>query len=516
MTSALAQQGMIRAYTDQQVYIAGEKIWISGRKLGDQLDTQEPVRVFLFDRKGNMIERVTAMNAEGNISCNIQLQGNLRSDSYMIALSSTGYKPEFIPVAVINPVIPPDRMEGSPGRPVNREQEKLVIRTASGIYGKREPVNVAIDALPELDLQISVTRKDLLSMYVDSIFAQWERSGIQFAENIIPGAGQQLKVSVYNSSNQLTAGVRVFASVLGDQANIATAVSDDNGVALVAIPYPYGDVSVALSAIGGSGQTYRLVYEEPAVQIRGQMNLPALQLDERFRSSINERLLNAEVTNKYRPEAKIRYLAEDLDTSDFYGKPDKRYMLDDYTRIPNMEEILFEYIQEVRVRKQGEKPAVLVLNTPFKSFFELPAMVLLDGVLVSDISQLLTLDPLQLKSVDVVARKFLLNELQLPGIVHYKSYKADLGGYKLPAEDVVYQVRGNAIPVEPVFAQYRDKNDEKIPDMRNLLFWTPFRRSATRNAEFYTPDSEGEYKVRVLGMDKNGKEYRGELVITVK
>ncbi len=300
------------------------------------------------------------------------------------------------------------------------------------------------------------------------------------------------------------------------KSNIATALSDDNGIALISLPYPYGDVSLVLSALGEQGQPYRLVYEDPGVQIKGTADLPAIQLDERFRSSINERLLNAEVTNKYRPEAKIRYLAAGLDTTDFYGKPDKRYMLDDYTRIPNMEEILFEYIQEVRVRRQGEKPVILVLNTPFKTFFELPAMVLLDGVLVSDISQLLALDPLQLKSVDVVARKFLLDEMQLPGIVHYKSYKADLGGYKLPAQDIVYTIRGNAIPVEPVFAQYPDKKDEKIPDMRNLLFWTPFHRPGTRNTEFYSPDNEGEYTVRVLGIDKNGKEYQGELVITVK
>ncbi len=39
----------------------------------------------------------------------------------------------------------------------------------------------------------------------------------------------------------------------------------------------------------------------------------------------------------------------------------------------------------------------------------------------------------------------------IPGIIHYKSYKADLAGYKLPSQDIVYAIQGNAIPVEPVF-----------------------------------------------------------------
>ncbi len=516
MVAAHAQLGFIRAYTDQQVYIAGEKIWISGKKLGNPMDKDHPVRVYLVDRMGNVVERMTVMDAEGRISGYLQLQGNLRSDNYLVAVNSMGYKPEFIPVTIVNPVIPPTRVAVKQKSPDPLAPDKLVVRAGRDVYGKRELVNASVEAPEDMDLQISIVRKDLLSIYIDSLLGRWNKSGLEIIENIPKGEGQQIKVTVYNSSNELAGGVRVFASVLGDQANIATALSDRNGNAQVSIPYPYGNVSLVLSARGEEGQSYRLVYEEAAVQIKGDLDLPALQLDERFRASITERLLNAEVTNKYRPETKTRYLVEGLDTTDFYGKPDKRYMLDDYTRIPNMEEILFEYVQEARVRRQGDKPAILVFNTPFKTFFELPALVLLDGVPVSDISQLLALDPLQLKSVDIVARKFLLDELQIPGIVHYKSYKADLGGYKLPAQDIIYLIQGNAIPVEPVFVQYSGKNDEKLPDMRNLLYWTAFLRPGTNAIEFYTPDSEGEYTLVVRGLDKQGKEYRGEMVIRVK
>jgi hypothetical protein len=516
VSTALAQQGIIRAYADQRVYIAGEKIWIAGLKLGNPEANDHPVRVYLVDRTGTVVDRVSLMDAEGRIGCNIQLRGDLVSDNYLVAISSEGYKPYFLPVAVINPVLPSKYASGV--RETNRTAvvQGLSIKTDKDTYAKREAVKVSLHETTEMELQISVVRKDGLGVFIDSLFSSWKSPDLEIIENIPEGEGQQLKVLVYNSSNELAAGARVFASVLGDQANIATAVTDLQGSALISIPYIYGNASLVLSAIGESGQTYRVVYEEAQAQIKGNIGLPALQLEERFRSSISERLLNAEVTNKFRAEAKTRYVTAGLDTTDFYGKPDKRYMLDDYTRIPNMEEILYEYVQEARARRIGDRSVIYVLNTPFKTFFELPAMVLLDGVPVSDVSQLLALDPLQLKSVDVVAKKFLLDDLQIPGIIHYKSYNADFAGYKLPTQDIVYAIQGNAIPVEPVFTQYEKENDVRLPDMRNLLYWTSFNGSILRDWSFHTPDVEGDYTIVVRGLDKQGKEYKGEIAIRVK
>jgi hypothetical protein len=101
-----AQDGSIKAYTDRSVYIAGEKIWIAGMKLGNPMDNDHQVRVYLVDRSGMVMDRVSIMDSEGRIGCFLQLRGDLVSDNYMVAVSSTGYKPYFMPVAVINPVLP--------------------------------------------------------------------------------------------------------------------------------------------------------------------------------------------------------------------------------------------------------------------------------------------------------------------------------------------------------------------------------------------------------------------------
>ena len=49
----------------------------------------------------------------------------------------------------------------------------------------------------------------------------------------------------------------------------------------------------------------------------------------------------------------------------------KSYLLDDYTRFTTMEEVMREYVAEVRVRKEAERFHFKVLNYLTKSFLDL-------------------------------------------------------------------------------------------------------------------------------------------------
>jgi hypothetical protein len=509
-TMVRAQTEIMRVYTDQNVYLAGEKIWVAGIKPGADDGIGSLVRAYLFDRAGNVVQKSRVTDAGGKFSLALQLEGSLFTDHYLLAVSSKGYQTVFLPVAVISPVIPPVQASVVKELAPANDRRPLRIKTNKMEYLKREEAVIEADEVKDADFHIRVSRRDELSRYIDSGLAPWRNNGLSIIE-ADPVEGEQIMLSVYDVSNEPAKGVRVFASVLGDQANIATTITDEHGKAIMTLPYVYGNASLAFSAPGGA---YRIVYEEASVRVKGEMSLPPLSLEDRFRESINQRLLNAEVTNKYRPDSKTGYVLSALDTTDFYGKPDKRYMLDDYTRIPNMEEILYEYVLEARARKLGDKSVIYAFNTPFKTFFELPAMVLLDGVPVSDIDQLLSMDPLKLRSVDVIAKKFLLDDLQIPGIVHYKSYKSDMADFKLPPGDVVQTIQGLSIPVKPVFAPYGAGNSERLPDMRNLAYWSAF--SKQRQWKFLAPDNEGEYLVTVLAVDAAGNEFRSEVVVIIK
>lgn len=124
----------------------------------------------------------------------------------------------------------------------------------------------------------------------------------------------------------------------------------------------------------------------------------------------------------------------------FYGKADKEYYLDDYTRFPTMEEVLIEYVAEVRVRKTRKQFNLSVLNTPFNIYFDDDPLILIDGVPVFDLNLLMALDPLKIKKIDVVARKYYFGSLRCSGIISFFSYEGDLAGYTLPRQAEVRDI----------------------------------------------------------------------------
>ncbi|MEJ0083365.1 MAG: hypothetical protein WDM78_20990 [Puia sp.] len=67
-----------------------------------------------------------------------------------------------------------------------------------------------------------------------------------------------------------------------------------------------------------------------------------------------------------------------------------------------MEEVMREFIEDVRVRKDGEKFNFKVRNRLFNTYFEEDPLILLDGIPVSDASKIIALDPQKIKRIEVV------------------------------------------------------------------------------------------------------------------
>jgi hypothetical protein len=142
---------------------------------------------------------------------------------------------------------------------------------------------------------------------------------------------------------------------------------------------------------------------------------------------------------KFTPDLPGGVLNGWIDTLPFYGTPDKQYMLDDYTRFSTLEEILIEYVREVRLIKKRGRHYFEVLNAPFQTFFSDAPVVLLDGVPVFDIDKLMSLDPLRIMKIEVMARKYYLGPFAWNGVVSFVSYDGSLAGYTLPPETVIIE-----------------------------------------------------------------------------
>jgi hypothetical protein len=148
--------------------------------------------------------------------------------------------------------------------------------------------------------------------------------------------------------------------------------------------------------------------------------------------------LQEPIAHKFDADKYPKRIKDVGDTLPFYGKADRDYVLDDYVRFPTMEEVFREFVQEVKVRRQRDRYRIEVQNAPYYNvFFPNEPLVLLDGVPVFDTNLLMAIDPLKIRNIHVVSRKYYFGSNVLSGIVSLTSYDGDLAGYTIPRQALV-------------------------------------------------------------------------------
>jgi len=207
------------------------------------------------------------------------------------------------------------------------------------------------------------------------------------------------------SGGKVPAGTRAYVSVPGLRPQFRSATCDEEGTCRFLL----NDLTASAQMIFQTGQgidsSYRFVAGDPFVQ------------------------RHSSVTNNLSPSVQ--------DTLPFYGFGDRSYLLDDYTRFPTLEEVFQEFVPDVKLKRSRTGAEFSVFNLPFMIYQDQPPLVLLDGVPVFDLNRLLELDPLKLKKLEVVARKYFYGSLICNGIVALYSYDGGLAGYQLPKNALV-------------------------------------------------------------------------------
>jgi hypothetical protein len=174
-----------------------------------------------------------------------------------------------------------------------------------------------------------------------------------------------------------------------------------------------------------------------------------------------------------------------------------------------MEEVLREYVEGIRLRKNNNSFNLRLYNDSYQNYFETEPLVLLDGVPVFDINQLIAFDPLKIKKIDLLNQQFYQNKFVLNGILSCNTYKGDLDGFILDPNALVFAYEGLQLKRE--FYQPAYKEDKKtlngLPDFRNVLLWNPELSTDTQGKQkvsFYNSDIAGKYLVVIQGISQNG------------
>ena len=135
-------------------------------------------------------------------------------------------------------------------------------------------------------------------------------------------------------------------------------------------------------------------------------------------------------------------------------------------------------------------------------------MVLVDGVPVLDVDDIMSMDPLRVRKLEVVKRPYYLGQSVFFGIVSYTTYRGDLGGLELDPKSVSLNYDGLQLKREFHKPQYsRDQQNDRMPDERHLLHWEPYAVTdiqGKRQLEFFTSDVPGNYVIIAEGISPEG------------
>ena len=300
-----------------------------------------------------------------------------------------------------------------------------------------------------------------------------------------------------------------FLSIPGNDYAFSSATSDAQGVVHFGFRDIYKNNAIVVQPALQKDSFNRIDINNSYSDKFSSNSLRPLTLSRSQESILVNRSIGTQVENTYAIEKKRQYIKTSPDTTSFYGKPDKQYNLDDYTRFQTMEEVMREFIEDVRVRKEGEKFNFKVRNQLFNTYFEEDPLILLDGIPVSDASKIIALDPQKIKRIEVVTYNYYTGSSVFAGIVNVKSYSGEIGATQIDPNSLVIEYDGLQQQREFYSPQYgsREAEESHIPDFRNLLYWAPRITTGSdgkSQLSFYSSDLKGKFAVVVQGITAEG------------
>jgi hypothetical protein len=310
-------------------------------------------------------------------------------------------------------------------------------------------------------------------------------------------------------TGQPPAPLITWLSVPGQHFKLATALSQPNGNIYFHLENLYGSRTLIALTNSLRDSNCRIDLISPWSDRFAPFPLPPMQVAAGWSDQLLQRTIDAQAENAYLTARKHRFGALAADTIPFYGAADLKYNLDDYVRFVTMDEVIREFVDNVRIRLKSGHSYFRVRNALFNLFFDDDPMLLIDGIPVFNADKLIAADPAKIEKIEVVSHRYILGPSITDGVVSFRSYDGEFAGYELDPNAVVIQYNGLDRHREfytPVY-DAGNKGVPSIPDFRNELLWAPDIRIGTTGKitlPLYTSDLKGKFALVVQGITKDG------------
>ena len=547
--AGFAQERVVeRTYvsTDRDVYVAGERIWYSAFCLDATKGTFSPISnvayVELHDGEAMVASGKVAL-VDGRGAGQLLLPAALPTGNYRLIAYTAQNKAErgyeftglaSKTISVFN-AFSGERVKDGVEAVSEGTYEGLRSRIKSGmtkektleVSWKDGSLILTNHSDQAATLSLSVTHDDgILSNNNPTIadfMAQARKVGPrQFDNSIVPEyEGEIIRGHITGFSEAMIpelVGKFAFISTPSRASDVYASVIDDKGKVAFYTGNIYGNKEYICEIEGINPSLNCFIeLESPFV------NAPVAPVEKlHLSSAIEEALLSRSVAMQIERQFTGDTLLDPLAVRQpgLFGEDEIVYVLDDYTRFTTMEEVLIEFVQELKARRRsdGSREIQVRLNDgTIWTFSSLPSLMMIDGVPVFDQEKILQYDPLLVQEIRIYPRTYYIGKRSFDGIANFVTYKHNLPGFQFGNNVRVVDYQGVSWPTAYTGASLVGKDD--YPDYRQTIYWHPLLTLApgqTLVIPCKRPDYTGRFKVSAEGLAADGTPVQAETSFSSK
>ena len=519
--------GRIFVSTDKSVYITGEWLWCSLFNIdtasGKLSNISAVAYVELVSSDGSGAQAKIALT-EGRGSGRIRIPESLPTGNYKVLAYTAGEEEQSIygakTISVFN-TFSTARVQGGV-EVVSENQYKAEVATqtkgnleisihGTARCGRQFTVNVINPGESAAGISLSVYKQD-------DIIEPANRSLAAFIDQI----RQERTVSSVSGASKEYEGLVINAKIIGPKTGISSLSSagspsdvyvgrvDDDGKLQFFTNNIYGDRELVCET--GSPDSY-IVLEEPFTH-PSPGDVDKLRLCPSLRSSLVNR--KASLSQSVVPDTLLTFLPRRQDHL-LQGVNCSVYHLDDYVRFHSLEEIFVEIAHELVIRKSHGKETIMMgVKDLASGRYNLQdnIMVMLDGIVLTDISPLKKMDALLLDDICLYTDPFALGGVSYNGAVNFVTKQNYVKAVQFPANVRVLDFKGCCYPLAYTGGYYGSNED-----LRQLLFWHPsiiLPAGETIRLPLSAPSLPGHYIVRAEGLDDEGTPVQAEFQFDIQ
>ncbi len=302
--------------------------------------------------------------------------------------------------------------------------------------------------------------------------------------------------------------MNVYLSLPGKGKQFYSALSDSLGNITWETENWYGDAKL-VAQTDRQDSTCTIVINDPFSHFYSTLSTVPFILPYHHPNTLLQHSISMQASTIYIGNEMNNFAISPADSTPFFVTADKSYRLDDYSRFTTLEEVLREYIALVNVTKKKGNYHFPVYDFSGEKMFEDDPLVLVDGIPFFNLDSFIIIDPLKLKKMDVVNRRYFYGNVFFDGILNWQTYTGDANGIDIDPKAVVMDYEGLQEKREFYSPQYEtgEQLNSHMPDFRNTLYWNPdirLKGSEAKQLSFYTSDMPGKYVAVVQGVGSRG------------